>query len=296
MLTLTLLLAACAGVAEYADPRIDEPSGLVASRRHAGVYWTHNDSGDGPRLFAVTAEGRLLRVYDVIGAAAEDWEDIALDDAGQLYIGDIGNNKNRRRDLTVYIASEPDPGPLTPAAPPGPPRPLPIKRAVRFSYPDQAEFPPKARNFDAEALFWARDHLYLLTKHRGDQRTNLYRFEDLSGAAPIQPRKIGDGFFLGGDPARFGGMVTAADATPSGDHLAVLSYHALFIFPRPAQGDDYLSMPPRRVPLDQDKTIQAEAVAWAADGALYFTNEQRCIFRLEGLLTPHVEQTQDPPR
>ncbi|MBU1430190.1 hypothetical protein KKF91_06430 [Myxococcota bacterium] len=124
-------------------------------------------------------------------------------------------------------------------------------------------------------------------------RTNLYRFDDLSGAQPIALTKIGAGFFLGGDPARFGGMTTGADATPDGAHLAVLSYHALFIFPRPSEGDDYLSTTPRRIPLNQDLTVQAEAVAWAPDGALYYTNEQRCIFKVDA---PLGEPTSAPTR
>ncbi|MGC5410674.1 ABC transporter substrate-binding protein, partial [Streptomyces sp. DT225] len=35
------------------DPRITESSGLAASRLHPGIYWTHNDSDDGPYVFAV---------------------------------------------------------------------------------------------------------------------------------------------------------------------------------------------------------------------------------------------------
>ena len=36
---------------------ITEASGLVASRAHAGVFWTHNDSGDAARLFAIGPGG-----------------------------------------------------------------------------------------------------------------------------------------------------------------------------------------------------------------------------------------------
>ena len=35
------------------DPRITESSGLAASKLHPGVYWTHNDSGDGPYVYAI---------------------------------------------------------------------------------------------------------------------------------------------------------------------------------------------------------------------------------------------------
>jgi len=42
------------------------------SRKNAGVLWIHNDSGDGPRLFAVDRSGMLLGTYTLQGASADD--------------------------------------------------------------------------------------------------------------------------------------------------------------------------------------------------------------------------------
>ncbi|MFO0950915.1 MAG: hypothetical protein U0835_07120 [Isosphaeraceae bacterium] len=66
----------------------------MASRRHPGVFWVHNDSGNPPRLFAVRVDGSLIREY-AVQAPNVDWEDIAVDDEGHLYLGDIGNNDAR---------------------------------------------------------------------------------------------------------------------------------------------------------------------------------------------------------
>ena len=41
------------------DPRINESSGLVASRSHTDVLWTHNDSGGGPYIYALDTSGRI---------------------------------------------------------------------------------------------------------------------------------------------------------------------------------------------------------------------------------------------
>ena len=41
-------------------PEIREASGIAASRRHPGIFWVHNDSGNPPSLFAVRAR-RLAR-------------------------------------------------------------------------------------------------------------------------------------------------------------------------------------------------------------------------------------------
>jgi hypothetical protein len=89
-----------------------EASGLAASRDNVGVLWANNDSGDSARLFAMTTAGTHLGVYNISGASAIDWEDIAIGPgpvAGTdyLYIGDIGDNFNIRSTIKVYRVAEP---------------------------------------------------------------------------------------------------------------------------------------------------------------------------------------------
>ena len=99
-------------------PALREGSALLRSRRYEGVYWSLNDSRNGAVLFAFDRDGRPVRPAGaegayagvaVTGAENRDWEALAADDAGNLYIGDAGNNSNKRRDLAVYIVPEPDP-------------------------------------------------------------------------------------------------------------------------------------------------------------------------------------------
>jgi len=56
---------------------LKESSGLAISRTQQGVLWSHNDSGDGPSLYAIDIAGKLLGVFHVSGAMARDWEDIS---------------------------------------------------------------------------------------------------------------------------------------------------------------------------------------------------------------------------
>ena len=71
--------------------RIPEASGIVKSRRYPGIFWVHNDSGNPPLLFAIKGDGAILNAFPV-NVPNIDWEDIAIDDHGHLYVGDIGNN------------------------------------------------------------------------------------------------------------------------------------------------------------------------------------------------------------
>ena len=98
-------------LARMSDLRIAESSGVVASRRYANVFWTHNDGG-GPKkqvLYAIDREGSTRASFPVVGVTLHDWEDIAIDDAGHLFLGDIGNNDAKRDKLAVYEIDEPDP-------------------------------------------------------------------------------------------------------------------------------------------------------------------------------------------
>ena len=105
---LVLALASvawCGGLPTYgpprqlgvlANPRIRESSGLACSRRTPGVFWTHNDSGDRPRLYAFDTTGADLGTYELKGASALDWEDLASftrKGRGYLLVGDIGDNE-----------------------------------------------------------------------------------------------------------------------------------------------------------------------------------------------------------
>ena len=87
---------------------VGESSGLVASRRHAGVFWTVNDSGNDPVLYAISREGELIAAFPV-DAKNVDWEDLAIDDDGHLYVADVGNNDGRRTEVRVLRVDEPDP-------------------------------------------------------------------------------------------------------------------------------------------------------------------------------------------
>lgn len=148
-------------VGHIANPRCTESSGLVASRQHPGVFWTHNDGGGKrARLFGMTREGQSLAEFNVAGAVLDDWEDLALDARGHLLIGDFGNNKTKRPEVAVYEIPEPDPKARQGT--------VVIQRGWRLTFPKQP--------FDCESLFVWKDTAYVVSKVFDDQRAELYRF------------------------------------------------------------------------------------------------------------------------
>ena len=91
---------------------LTEISGIVLSRRNPGIIWTHNDSGGGPRIFALQTDGSPAGVFSLDNAVAIDWEDIAIgpgpsDKTDYLYLADSGNNNLSRTTITIYRVPEP---------------------------------------------------------------------------------------------------------------------------------------------------------------------------------------------
>ena len=89
------------------DDRITESSGLARSTYKRPLLWTHNDSGDSARVFAIKADGNTKAVLTLNGAGAVDWEDISTGPGHSIWVGDIGDNGSSRDHVTVYRFTEP---------------------------------------------------------------------------------------------------------------------------------------------------------------------------------------------
>jgi hypothetical protein len=275
--TLVLFVPACrkpSPTGEQLDRRVREPSGIVASRVHADIFWAHGDSGRAPRIFAVDRNGALIAELDVADARNIDWEDIAIDDHDNLWIGDIGNNDSDRKNLAVLRIPEPDPRAGLES--------VTVDHRVAFSYPDQTDFSDGRGPFDAESLFWWEGTLWLSTKHRRDTLTVLYRFPSVDVDEVVLERiaefdlgaQLGEGY----PASKFPGMATGADVSSDGKRLALISYDAAFVFDLTA-GQHPFTSTAHRIAFDPAYVDQVEAVAWEGE-QLLVVNEGGAVFRI----------------
>lgn len=227
---------------------VRESSGIVASRRHAGIYWTHNDRGNAAVLYAIDRTGKVLNEYKV-DASSDDWEDIAADDAGNLYIGNIGNNRAARASIEVHRLAEPEPAQARAAAP------------LRASATWRLRFPGKP--FDCESLFIQKGHAYVVSKHFDGTPAAIYRFA-LEGPRDAVLQEVLE------LPVR--SAVTAADLTADGKRLAVLSSAGLHLF---GVDDDLRSVgEPKLIPVPAGKL---EGICFSTEGLL-MTSESRRVY------------------
>lgn len=252
------------------DAAINESSGIVASRTTPGLYWTHNDSGDGPFIYALDERGARRGTWRVTGAAARDWEDIAAGPGPQagvsyLYIGDIGDNEGRREDITVYRVKEPVIKPSDSSSNKLKPLVTDNAEVIRFHYPDGAH--------DAEALLVhpVTGDLYIVSKIPFANSFVYKAAAPLNTSAPTTLKRIAQLEI----PSLLGGLITGGDISPDGLRVALCDYvdgYELVLTDARAPFDQIWKQPLK--PLDLGKRKQGESIAYRLDGrALLATSE-----------------------
>jgi len=224
------------------DRRLNELSGVVLSRRQPGVLWVHNDSGEGPTLYALSSAGDLLAEVELSGAEAVDWEDIALgpgptEGVDYLYVGDIGDNRRRRSSVTIYRLAEPDvrggSGTLT---------------LTHRADPLVLHYDKRPANAEALLVDPKDGAIYVITKDAG--AAALYAEED-GVLRYVQPVDAGEE-----------ALVTAADISADGQMIALRTYNRGYLWRRNPEETlaSALARPP--CPIDVAEEPQGEAIAF----------------------------------
>ncbi|MBV2357445.1 WD40 repeat domain-containing protein [Streptomyces sp. J2-1] len=218
------------------DPRITESSGLAASRLHPGVYWTHNDSDDGPYVYAVDGKsGKTLAMITLRGIGApRDVEAISIGPGNQMYVGDIGDNFDGRWPY-VWIYQLPEPKELKDQT-------ITAKQYV-------VKYTDGPRNAESMVVHPVTGRVYLIDKkedgghlyegpaHLSVSGTNLFR--------PIAPVDL---------------WATDAAFSPNGQQLAVRGYFGGIYY-------DWNNGRPKRVDrLNVPLQRQGESITYSLDG------------------------------
>jgi len=260
-------------VAILDDKRIKESSGLALGARDPSIFWTVNDSGGEPCVFAIDRSGKTRAKVRVREAANFDWEDLASgkDDQGApaLFIGDIGDNFQMRPSLQVYQIPEPE---ITAADKPVAETDSPVPHLWRASYPDGSH------NAESLLIHPQTNRLYILTKSE-DGKSALYAFPQ-----PLQ-EKVGmtlekvialtfPTLIRAGKRPHDNCMTTGACFSPDGTRMVVATYSSLYewLLPKDKPLAEALQQAPVRI--EPELLRQVEGVCYDSDSlTLWITSE-----------------------
>jgi hypothetical protein len=207
----------------YLPSSLRESSGVAASRRQEGVLWSHNDSNNENRIYAINLQGVELATFRVKDAENRDWEDIAIGPCPRrngdcLYIADTGDNLHRRETVSIYVIPEPE----IAFSERGLLRDTEYIQKIDLRYEDGPQ--------DVEAMaVGPRGEILLVTKgRRGPIHTYVIsRLQLLAGPETIARSRIDPGIQR---LRMLGRWVTGAAISPSGKRAVLRTYTELFFY------------------------------------------------------------------
>jgi hypothetical protein len=251
------------------DSELREISGLTASRRHRDTLWMLDDGGNPARLFAVDGKGDRVATFRVEGVPKTDWEDISafrLDGRDYLLLADTGDNGGLRRTLQLHVVEEP--------------RRL-VNARLKPAWSIVFRWPDGARDCEAVTVDPFTRTVLLVSKRRqppelftlplaptGDAIATARRVARLRMPPTLAPRGGK------GQRAPLAAQVTAADVSPDGHELALITYRHLLVYTR--RGGEEWGQAVARPPAERvlPWLPQAEALGWDRDGRhLYVSGE-----------------------
>lgn len=238
---------------------LEENSGMVTYGD--STVWFIEDNGNPDEIYQLNFRGDILRSLKMKNGDNDDWEDLAKDEQNHLYIADIGNNGNYRKNLVIYKLPYPttEPGDKIDA------------EKIEFYYSDQKEFPPNDDSlfYDAEALFHHDNKLFIVTKNRSDPfngKAHIYTVPDTKGK--YEAKFVGS--FI---PCKDWKLcqITAIDISPNADKIVALSYGKLFVFTE-FTWDDFSKGKIEEI--DLGARTQLESISFLNDSTLLISDER----------------------
>ena len=248
--------------------QLDEISGIAVGSD--GLFWVHNDSGDAPVLYGINKKGEMLFSSSIEGAQAVDWEELATHRAADgsltLYIADLGDNKERRKDPQIYVVKEPEK--LT----------TPLIATLPLTYADLGP-----RDVEAIAIDSTSNTLFVTTKGRGG---TVYILSGLlKDHQLVEPLKVIHSYTIDHTAPPKGHLfVTAMDISPDGNMMAIRDYVSiqLWVKSETQQWREVLKQPP--CILHPPYQPQGESLAFSADSTSLWTiseHEHQSLMELQ---------------
>jgi len=244
------------------DPRVNESSGVAPSLTSKSDYFTHNDSGDGPRFFRFDVQG-VKAVYTLQGITAIDWEERATAPVGGgkwVYLGDIGDNLRVRAHVLVHRVAEP--------------KALGDQTLTTFeTY--TITYPGGAANAECLMVRPGVGDLYIVTKV-DTGLSKVFKVPKPPGTGTYAAQLLGtiqvDTTPKGSTSSSANRLVTGGAISPDGRWVVLRTLRGALEFRAPVNFDQWPTVAPNRVPLASE--VQGEAITYDLAGQHLVTTSE----------------------
>lgn len=237
---------------------LKEVSGICYQNNN---IWAISDKPH-PNFFRLDANGNVLQEIELKNATVTDVEAITSD-GSYLFIGDVGDNNGSRPSRSIYkvAINKIDKEPQSNV----------VGEKISFTFSDEGVGAGKKSNdFDCEAIVPFNDSLYLITKRRTDDQSELY----------VIPKTPGTHVARLISKLDTKGLITDAAINPQKNQLALAGYekgheHPFVILIKNFKGNDLFSGSIERIELSENnKEWQMEGITFKSNDVLYLSCEE----------------------
>ncbi len=237
---------------------IEECSGIA--KVPSGHIAMINDSGNRPDLFFTDEDGKIVKRQCLAEVSNIDWEEVSYAE-GYIYIGDFGNNRNKRKDLVIYKYTISETDSTT------------YYSEIHFKYADQKEFAPddERMNYDLEAMVVYNDSIFLFTKNRTEPFTGYtYQYGMPARGGHYNLTRL-DSFKTGTEGKWDYWWISAATLSPNKKTLVLLGYDKMWTFEN-FKGSHFLRG--KSTTYQFEALSQKEGITFLDDNHLMITDER----------------------
>lgn len=210
------------------------------------LFWVIEDAGNDNHLYGLDENGHIKRNITISNSKNRDWEELTSDPLGNLYIGDFGNNNEKRKTFRI----------------------LKINQEDLNKDSAQAEFieftlPSKQDSKDFEAFFLYQNTFYIFSK------------ETKKFIVLTVPNKVGKHAATIRSDFNFEGKnnkITSADISDDSKTIIILNHDKLWKLSN-YKSDDFFSGNVEALPFDHNS--QKEGVCFKNDSTVTITDERK---------------------
>ena len=166
------------------------------------LIWVIEDAGNENDLIGLDKKGRIVKRIAITNAKNQDWEDLTSDSLGNIYIGDFGNNNEKRKRFRIYKVNHQDLDNDTASA-----------EIIEFTLPKDQ----KSKDF--ESFFLYNNVFYIFSKE-----TKNFITLKVENKAGTQEAQVQNEFNLSGKHNK----ITSADISNDGKMVVLLNHDKLW--------------------------------------------------------------------